>query len=81
MLVYFVLGGLSLVLANYGRSAAAAALLVFGFILVAALDRRAAYSSNVPTHFARLLGPQMLVMAATLAAVFAHSMLRGSTLV
>jgi hypothetical protein len=72
MLVYFVLGGLSLVLSTLGQRAAALALLVLGFILVALFDSRAAFAGAAPAHFARLRGPQMMSAAATLALLLAH---------
>ena len=75
MLIYFVPGGLSLILADAGRPVAALVLLVVGFSLVAVLDRRAALSGNAPLHFARLRAPQMAIAVAALVALLAHLLL------
>lgn len=65
---YFALAGLALV-APYPDLALA--LLAFGFLLAAWLDRRAALLGNAPRHFARLRPPQMLIGSVALAALWA----------
>jgi len=72
MLVYVVLGGLSLVLADLGQPAGALGLLIVGFVLAPAFDRRAAFTGDAPAYFARLRGPQMTIAVVTLAALLAH---------
>lgn len=68
MLLYFVPGGIALVLGQEGQIAKALALLVFGFALVILLDRRAAVRGDAPRHFHRLRGPQMAIAVASLVA-------------
>lgn len=65
---YFASGGLALV-SPYPDWALA--LLAFGFLLAAWLDRRAAIAGNAPFHFARLRPPQMFIGALALAALWA----------
>jgi hypothetical protein len=72
MIVYFVPGGVALVLSAIGEAGAALAVLVVGFVFVAILDRRAAAAGDAPAHFASLRGPQMTIMAFALAAVLAR---------
>jgi hypothetical protein len=66
MLVYFVLGGLALVLSTFRQPAAALTLLSLGFVLVALFDTRAAFTGDAPAHFARLRAPQMTIASVAL---------------
>ena len=72
MLVYFVLGGLSLVAKNVGQSVVALILQVLGFIAVPVMDRRAAFAGDAPAYFARLRVPQMTIAVLTLLVLLAH---------
>lgn len=72
MLVYVVLGGLSLVFASFGLSALALWLQVAGFILVPLFDRKAASTGDAPVYFARLRPPQMTIVVLALAALIAR---------
>ena len=69
MLLYFVPGGIALVLGQEGQIAKALELLIFGFALVILVDRRAAARGNAPRHFGRLRGPQMAIAIASLVVV------------
>lgn len=66
---YFALAGLALV---SPRADLALGLLAFGFLLAAALDRRAALRGDAPLHFARLRPPQLALGALSLAALWAR---------
>jgi len=72
MLVYFGLGGISLVFASISQLTVALVLQVVGFILVPALDRRAAFTGDAPAYFARLRVPQMMIAIVALLALLAH---------
>jgi hypothetical protein len=72
MLIYFALGGLSLVFTTYGQPDVALTLQVAGLLLVAFMDRRAAFSGDAPAYFATLRVPQMVIAAAGLMALLAH---------
>jgi hypothetical protein len=69
MLVYFVFGGLALVMPDVRMSLA---LLLAGFALVPLLDRRAAHRGDAPAYFARLRPPQMALAVVSLAALLAR---------
>jgi hypothetical protein len=69
MLVYFVLGSLSLVLAGASQTVVALMLQVIAYILVPIFDRRAAFAGDAPPYFARLRGPQMAIAVAALVAL------------
>lgn len=73
---YFTIAGLALVSPFPDL---ALALLAFGCLLVAWLDRRAAIAGNAPLHFARLRPPQMLIGAVSLAAIWAWTTYGGRT--
>ena len=64
---YFALAGLALIAP---RVDLALGLLVFGYLLAAALDRRAALAGNAPSHFARLRPLQLALGALSLAALW-----------
>lgn len=66
MLIYFVLGGLALVVPSVS---AALVLLILGFALVPLLDGRAASRGDAPAHFARLRPPQMAMAVLSLVAL------------
>lgn len=66
---YFALAGLALIAP---RPDLALGLLVFGYLLAAVLDRRAALAGNAPLHFARLRPPQLGLGALSLAALWAR---------
>lgn len=66
---YFALAGLALVAP---RADLALGLLVFGYLLAAVLDRRAALAGNAPFHFARLRPPQLGIGALALALLWAR---------
>ncbi len=72
MLLYFIPGGIALVLGQEGQVDKALALLIFGFALVILLDRQAAVRGDVPRHFRRLRGPQMAIAVASLVAALAR---------
>jgi hypothetical protein len=69
MLIYFVLGGSSLVFASIDQLALALLVQVIGFIMVPMLDRRAAFTGDAPRYFARLRVPQMTIAVAALVAL------------
>jgi len=69
MLLYFILGGLSLVLAEIAQPAAGIVVQLTGYVLLPVLDRRAAFTGDAPAYFARLRGPQMAIAAAALLAL------------
>jgi hypothetical protein len=77
MLLYFILGGLSLVFDSLSRLAVALLLQIAGHILVPVLDRRAAFTGDAPPYFARLRAPQMAIATAALTALLAHRLLAG----
>jgi len=65
---YVTLAGLALVVPYWTT---ALSLLVVGYVLAALLDARAARRGDAPAHFARLRPPQLLLGAASLAALWA----------
>ena len=69
---YFVMAGLGLLMMPYAWLALWP--LMVGFASVALLDRRAAVRGLAPAHFAALRPPQMLIGAASLAALWARVM-------
>ena len=72
MLVYVVLGGLSLVFATIDLTVIALWVQVAGFIVVPLFDRNAAFTGDAPAYFARLRPPQMTIVVAALAALIAR---------
>jgi hypothetical protein len=72
MLVYVVLGGLSLVFASFDMSVVALWVQLAGFVLVPVFDRKAAFTGDAPSYFARLRPPQMTIVVAALAALIAR---------
>ncbi len=69
MLLYFIGAGAALLLVWLSKPVAALALLLASYLLVPALDRRAALTGNAPAHFAKLRPPQMILAALSLAAL------------
>jgi hypothetical protein len=69
MLIYFMLGGVSLVVAGFSLLRLALLAQVLGYVVVPVLDRRAAFTGDAPRYFARLRVPQMTIAVAALVAL------------
>ena len=69
MLLYFIGAGAARLLVWLSKPGAALALLLASYLLVPALDRRAALTGNAPAHFAKLRPPQMILASLSLAAL------------
>jgi hypothetical protein len=72
MIVYVVLGGLSLVFASFGLPMVALWVQLASFIVVPIFDRKAAFTGDAPPYFARLRPPQMTIVILALAALIAR---------
>ncbi len=77
MIIYVVLGGLSLVCASISRSAVALLTQILGYVMVPIFDRRAAFTGDAPPHFARLRIPQMAIAVAAMSALLCRLWLGG----
>ncbi len=77
MIVYFTLGGLSLVFASGSQPVVALVVQLVGYGLVPVLDRRAAFAGDAPAYFARLRPPQMAIATAALAGLLGRLLAGG----
>jgi hypothetical protein len=77
MIVYFTLGGLSLVFASGSQPVVALVVQLVGYGLVPVLDRRAAFAGDAPAYFARLRPPQMAIATAALAGLLGRLLASG----